>query len=308
MRVVLVTNGLRYGGAERIVEALAEGLVERGDRVHVVATTRDGPVGDLLRRKHIPVSVLSIKSPFDGRVPLKLARVAARFHADVMHSHLAVADIATALAQVFIPKTRIVSTVHSGYVDLGRNARRIWRLLLRRFDRVLAVSTAVERMLPRSIAPAIVRPSLVEEKEERFSREEARRRLNLPSDVKIVMAVGRLAAVKGYDVLASASRHLRTRGVRVLVIGEGPEHDALQKIGGLELLGSRDDASKLMAAADVLVSSSRSEGFPQTPLHAMAVSVPVVATDVGGTSEIVVDEETGLLVAPEDPRALARTS
>jgi glycosyltransferase involved in cell wall biosynthesis len=60
-----------------------------------------------------------------------------------------------------------------------------------------------------------------------------------------------------------------------------------------------------MIAADVVVSSSRSEGFPQAPLHAMAAGIPVVATRVGGTPEVVVGEETGVLVPAEDPRALA---
>jgi hypothetical protein len=182
MRIVLVTNGLRYGGAERVVEALAGGLVELGDRVHVVATTRDGPLGDALRKRGIPVSVLSIKSPLDARVPLKLAAVARRFGAEIMHSHLAVSDIATALAQLALPNTRIVSTVHSGYLDLGKNARRVWRLLLRRFDRVLAVSEPVRRLLPRSLEATIVRPSLIEDGEHLFTREEARRRLSIPND------------------------------------------------------------------------------------------------------------------------------
>lgn len=124
MRIVLVTNGLRYGGAERVVEALAEGLSARGDAVCVVATTRDGPVGDALRKRGIPVSILSIRSAFDARVPLELARIARRFGAEIIHSHLAVSDLATVLARTFLPGVRIVSTIHSGYLDLSKTTAR----------------------------------------------------------------------------------------------------------------------------------------------------------------------------------------
>jgi glycosyltransferase involved in cell wall biosynthesis len=305
VRVVLVTNGLRYGGAERIVEALAIGLAARGDDVSVIATTRDGPVGDALRARKIPVTILGIKSAYDARVPVALARAARRFGAEIIHSHLAVSDIATAAANLFAPNARIVSTVHSPYLGISRRVRALWRLALRRFDRVIAVSEPVRALLPRSTEAVIVYPSLFEEDGAKLTRVEARRRLGLPSDAKIAIAIGRLVRVKAFDVLAEAARMLKTAGARVIVIGEGPELEALELAGTLQLAGSRDDASEVLAAADVLVSASRSEGFPQTPLHAMALALPVVATDVGGTSEIVVDEKTGLLVRPEDPRALA---
>jgi glycosyltransferase involved in cell wall biosynthesis len=89
----------------------------------------------------------------------------------------------------------------------------------------------------------------------------------------------------------------------VLVIGDGAEREALLRFAHLELIGPRPDAGDLMAAADVIVCPSRTEGFPQTPLQAMFANVPVVATAVGGTFEIV-DERVGVLVPPEDPTAL----
>lgn len=307
MRVVLVTNGLEYGGAERLVEALATGLTAAGDQVHVVATTRGGPVRTALEARHIPVSVLSIQSPFDARVPLKLAQVAWRFSAEVMHSHLAVADIATASAQLLLPWVRLVSTVHSGYLDLGPRARRVWRLALRRFNRVLAVSDPVLGLLPRDLGAQVLRPSLIDLGAAGATcRAGARAALGVAPETPLVMAVGRLVPVKGFDVLAQAAARLTTPGARVLVIGDGPELERLRACRALELLGSREDAGPMLAAADVVVSASRSEGFPQTLLQAMAAGLPVVATDVGGTSEVVARDETGLLVPPEDPQALAQ--
>ncbi len=300
---MLVTNGLGYGGAERIVEALALALHERSEQhaVHVVATTRGGPVKDNLRRHGVPVSVLSIRSRVDVAVPLKIANVARRFRPDVLHSHLAVADIATALARPFLRGAKIMTTVHNRGVELDRFKRMLWHRALRRFDRVVAVSDSVrDALAPLGLAVHVEPPSLVD-LDAPLPRAEARRALGIDVDTPLVLGVGRLAPIKGFDVLAAAATRL-TRPARVAVIGEGPERGNL---GRLELLGAKEDAAALLAAADVVVCPSRSEGFPQVPLQAMAAEVPVIGTDVPGLSEVVEPDVTGLLVRSEDPAGLA---
>ena len=301
---MLVTNGLGFGGAERIVEALAHGLIAGGDAVHVVATTRGGPIRDALRAAHVPVSVLHIGSQLDFRVPLKLANVARNFRPDVLHSHLAVADIASALAQPLIRNVRLVTTVHNTGIELDRFKLGLWQLALRRFDKVLAVSEQVRRGIGVRREIGLARPSLVELEAPGLSRSAARQRIGIDDRVPLVMSVGRLTPIKGFDVLKAAATLVKAEGVRFVVIGEGEERRALEG-GPLELIGARDDAAALLAAADVVVCPSRSEGFPQIPLEAMAAGRPVIATRVGGTPEAVIDGETGVLVEPESPRALA---
>ena len=302
-RVLLVTNGLLYGGAERIVEALALDLTARGHAVRVVATTRDGPIGDALRAEGIPVDVLGIASATDVRVVQQLSAIAYAFSPDVVHSHLAVADIATAAAPL-PPHTRRISTVHNSGVELSLPKRLLWQAALHRFDRVVAVGEHVAQALPRTLAAVTLSPSLVEASRPHLTRAEAREALGVPIDAPLVLAVGRLAHVKGFDLLAPRTCVLRTRGALVRVIGEGPERATLEA-AGLTLLGARADAAALMVGADVVVCPSRSEGFPQVPLQAMAAARPVVATRVGGTPEIVQHGTTGVLVPPDDPEALA---
>lgn len=293
---MLVTCGLRYGGAERVVQALAEDLTDRGHAAMVVATTRGGPIGTALRHRGIPVQVLGLRSAVDLRVPGQLRRVIERFGPDVVHSHLAVADIAVTAARA----PGRVCTVHNPGVELSRFKRGLWRAVLPWFRIVTAVSETVRRALP--VDARVVHPSTISGDSPVLSRSEARRRLSLSEDAPVVLFVGRLSRVKGLDVLAAAAETLEPH-YRIVVVGEGPEHRALEGTR-LELVGARDDAADLMAAADVVVMPSRSEGFPQVPLQAMAAGVPVVGTAVGGTPEIVEHERTGLLVPPEDPEAL----
>jgi glycosyltransferase involved in cell wall biosynthesis len=305
VRILLVTNGLRYGGAERIVEALALDLAAQGDQVAVAATTRGGPIKESLERAGIPVEVLGIASPLDARIPFRLAALARRFGAQVIHSHLAVSDLATALASPLIGRARLVSTVHNTGVELGRAKRSAWIAALHRFDRILAVSIAVRDRLvtaSRRLHPEVAHPSLIDAGASPLSRAEARARLGVGPDEALVVGIGRLMPVKGFDVLAAAAERL-ARGVRVVVIGDGPESARLG--GRLELAGGREDAALLLPAADVVACPSRSEGFPQVPLQAMAAARPVVASAIPGLSDIVVPGETGLLVPPEDAPALA---
>lgn len=302
-RILYVTNGLLYGGAERIIEALALDLAERGHTIQVVATTRDGPIGAHLREHGIPVDVLGIASSADARVIARLALIARRFRPDFVHSHLAVADIATALAP--LPRgTRRITTVHNPGVELDYLKTTLWRAALRRFDRVVAVGAHVRSRLSPALPCTIVNPSLIELATPAWERQRARAALGVPADVPLVLGVGRLSHVKGFDLLDPARCVLRTPGAILRVIGEGPERPALEALH-IPLAGSRNEAAELLAAADVVVCPSRSEGFPQVPLQAMAASVPVVATRVGGTPEVVVHESTGILVPPEDPAALA---
>jgi glycosyltransferase involved in cell wall biosynthesis len=123
--------------------------------------------------------------------------------------------------------------------------------------------------------------------------------------VPTVLSVGRLVLPKSFWVLREALERLEPGSFRALVAGEGPQRSYLIGVPGLEVLGERDDVPQLLAGADVFVLSTLSEGMPISVLEAMATGLPVVASAVGGIPEVVVDGETGLLVPPRDPEALA---
>jgi glycosyltransferase involved in cell wall biosynthesis len=121
-----------------------------------------------------------------------------------------------------------------------------------------------------------------------------------------IVSVGRFAYPKDFATLLEALALLET-DYRATLVGDGPDlaEVAAAVPDQVELLGARGDVSDLLARSDVFVLSSRSEGFPVSILEAMAAGLPVVATDVGGVAEAVVDGETGILVPAADPNALA---
>jgi glycosyltransferase involved in cell wall biosynthesis len=146
------------------------------------------------------------------------------------------------------------------------------------------------------------------------AHEQVRGELGIPLDAFAVGSVGRLHPQKGYDLLLQAVGFLHTRipTLRVLIVGEGEARPALEQQRrelGLEevviFAGERRDIPAMLSALDGFVSASRWEGLSNAVLEAAAAGLPVIATRVGGTPEIVLDGETGLLVEPEDAQGLA---
>lgn len=128
-----------------------------------------------------------------------------------------------------------------------------------------------------------------------------------------IAAVGTLKRLKGFDVLFQALARLRNeaRPFELLVAGEGPERDSLRYLAFslgvadcIRFLGEISDVPSLLAGAHLAVHPSRSEGLSNAVLEAMAEGLPVVATAVGGTPEMIIDGLRGLLVPPDDPPAL----
>jgi glycosyltransferase involved in cell wall biosynthesis len=141
-----------------------------------------------------------------------------------------------------------------------------------------------------------------------------RKALGIPVGSPVIGTVTRLEPQKANEVLLRAVARVVTRvpNLVTLIAGDGPQRKELQDLamhlglaGRVSFLGWRDDAVELLGVLDIFCMSSRWEGCPMVLLEAMAMRCPVVATDIGGVREIVVNEETGLLVAPDDSEALA---
>lgn len=133
-------------------------------------------------------------------------------------------------------------------------------------------------------------------------------------DRPTAITVARLSAEKDLETMLQAAKIVAERQptFRLVIVGDGPEranlHATARRLGldqVVSFLGERNDVAELLAQAAFFVCSSRTEGISLTLLEAMATELPVIATEVGGNPEVVVDQSTGMLVPPRDPRALA---
>ena len=314
VRVLHVVSLLGQGGMEAGVMKLVTGC----DPARVTAdvcTLEPARAFQQMFTGDSQLHELSRKSAFDVRLVASLAAIMRRRRIDVVHTHawgtLVEGWTAARLAGV----KHVVHGEHGTMETRPMNVavqRRLWR----RVDKLLAVSRdlagrmAATTGIPRSCIEVI--PNGVDFGDP-MPREAARAALSLGQDAFVALAVGRLVPVKNYRLLLAAARALASTipHCQFLIAGDGPlkaeleREIAAQNLGGtVKLLGLRQDIPALMAAANVFVLTSSSEGMSNTILEAMAAARPVVATRVGGNPELVQEGITGLLIDPKAPTEL----
>jgi glycosyltransferase involved in cell wall biosynthesis len=305
---VLHVVGPSAGGIRRHVAVLSDGLERRGWDVTVAAPTG---VMDGLGRSSIEVPVsLGARAPKAIRSLRPLVR-----DADVVHAHGLTAGW---LAWAAGAADRLVVTVHNLVLDeaAGRSAPLLRRLEGALPDRAREVIVISEQMRRRfdpdgTDEHLVVIPPVGPEPVAHRSRDDVRAELGLDERTSLLVLVGRLHPQKGIGTALDALARLDS-GVHLAIVGDGPSRPDIEaqiaRLGLVErvhLLGRRDDAADFFAAADVVVVSSIWEGFGLVVAEALHLGRPVVATAVGPIPSMVVDGETGRLVPPSDPVAMA---
>jgi glycosyltransferase involved in cell wall biosynthesis len=328
---VVVVSGIwppDPGGPASHAPALADFLAERGHDVQVVTTATAEPT-----QRRYPVHWAQRRSPLRHAQAARLVREVAR-GADVVYatSMIRRAAIGSRLARrplvVKLVSDEVFERAARGgrYVGTLDEFQRIGggaRVRFLRASRNAALKTASHVFCPSAYlrdvalrwgldaARVSVLPNPAPEIPPMPPREQLRDELGLERDVLVF--AGRLGPQKALDVGLQALA--TTADVTLVVAGEGPERDALERrVGELDLdgrvrfLGSvpRERVLRLFRAADASLLPSVWENFPHTVVESLAVGCPVIATAVGGVPEVVRDGENGLLVAPGDPAALAK--
>jgi len=301
----------------------------------VVGVCADGPLLAQVRAQGFRVETVPLKrsaNPRHGLAALvALIRLLRRERVDLLHVHTPIGALIGRLAAPFARPGRLVYTAHGFYFHermpwpkraahialewlLGRmtdtlftqseeDAATARRLRLCRTGDVVAIGNGSD--------PARFRPDA-----DGADRVRVRAELGTPADRPVIVCVGRLVAEKGIPELIAAMREV---DAELWVIGERLESD---HAGGIDdalaaarddavlgarvrLLGYRADVPDLLRAADVYTLPSHREGMPRSIIEAMLTGLPVVATDIRGSREEVVDRETGALVSVGEPTALA---
>ena len=331
MKVLHIIESLGRAGAEQVLVNLLPELNARGIENEVAVLWPSYELQSALENRGVRVHRLNFAYARRWNLAAgaeKVRRLARRNGYDILHSHLLFANFYTAAARPLPKNPRRVVTLHNTDFDffehsaVGQIADRIVPTVLRRgFDACTAVSRPVKahfethvpglhpqwipNAFPISLAPD---PGL--------NRNSIRHSLSVPADTSLIVTVARLATEKGHQHLFEALQVLATRDLcpYLLLLGDGPRREELETLAKSLGLSKRvifggvlphDEMMPLVQSADLFVLPSLQEGFGLAPAEAMLLERPTITTNVGGLTDLIESEVSGLLVSPEASSALA---
>ena len=322
MRVAMIIDSLRIGGAQKLVTQFVSAVSSRTIESTVISLRGDAVASnlDIIHSAGVEVESFPSRSLLDVGRFMRLIRYLREEKFDLIHTHLSYANVLGCLAGLFagIP---VIATLHSTGHDPEQKSRLITRLeevILRYFaSRILAVGHTVAAtfqdrlgsramdVIPNGVpAPVNLSPQ---------ARQQLRREIAGDENRVIIISIGRFVPAKGYEDMINAFAILHRRDPRpVLVIaGVGKLFEKIKcQISELQLenavncLGARNDVPQLLAASDIYASSSHWEGLPVALLEAMMAGLPTVATSVGDIPKVVTPA-MGIIVPPHEPACLA---
>lgn len=327
IRVLYVVENTSFGGGERGFGQLAIGLNQ--DRFHTaLAAHPGGKLEEIAREAQIPFFPLDMSRKVNFRTISNLSSLITQNRIDIAHSMGTRTDFFARLACSRKPSTAIVCTVAmlvDGFdVDLLRKTvyKIADRYSARHVTRYITVSRALKDRLvrergipPDKISVIYNGVELDQYNPNLYLSEETRRTLGIRNNYPIIGTVGRLVYQKGFSYFLEAAKqvYLEKKQVQFVIVGHGREEANLKYLAeslGIShvcsFVGLRFDIAQLLSAFDVFVLSSILEGLPRIVIEAMAMKRPIVASDIDGVREQLRHNETGLLVPPADPKALAQ--
>ncbi len=332
LRLLWLIDSLNVGGAETLAVTFAQ-HVNRDEVdlfVCAIATVNGNPLEAELRAAGIPTVNLGARNLRDLAAFRRLLRFVRENRIELVHAHLTYASIwasllsrLTGVPAIASLHVRVASTReqektegHRKRVDLRD---RLMRFAVRRWAaRLVMVSAALrdDYLAGGGLDPAKIRVVHNGIEVDRFDRDRAEtrarltRELDLPADAPLLVTVSVLRPGKGVEVLLAAMEKIPN--AYVVIIGDGSMREEWQRLARergiadrVRWAGFRRDVDALLAGCDLMVHPSLDDAFPTVLLEASAASLPIVASNLGGIPEIVVQNETGALVPKGDPDALA---
>jgi glycosyltransferase involved in cell wall biosynthesis len=317
VRVAHLVIGGDVAGGQLVALRLSHALHERGDDALFVAPAR-GAFTERAESEGYRVLLADVGRLHRARGALALSRALKATRTDVLHTHTLAAANALGRTAAGLARVPVVSHLH-----IENTFRAATRPLLsaadnltaRRCAALLAVSEDTRRAYERQGYPNRIEVVYNGVDLDGVGPRGVRAELGIPESVPLIGEIGRLCDVKGQRELIEALVQLPD--ARAVLVGADLERGGAfqvelereaNRLGVADRVvfaGAREDARDVLAEVDVLALPSWTEGLPLVVLEAMARHKPVVATPVGGTPEVVLDGETGLLVPPRDPDALA---
>ena len=330
LRVMLMTDEMEVGGSQRQIVQLAMGLKERGIECVVLYFIKPSFLVDRLHAAGIQTLRVDKRRRVDPEFVWKLRQAIRQWAPDVLHCYSFTAELWGAIATRLLPASErptLITSVRGTYEWYSANQWRMKHWASQRSQGIISNSREGAEYAARQMGLPMSRFSIVHNGVEvpeppadavaALRKEYTATTPNGQADAPfetLLLFVGRLVEHKNLPRLLDAFARVAAERphVRLLLVGGGPLHDTLAaRIRELKLderallLGERSDVAALMKAADLLVAPSLREGMSNVILEAMALGLPVLATRVGGTPEVIEDGRHGVLVDPTDTQALA---
>lgn len=329
--------GSRAGGILRFSTELSRALIQRNFDVHLGGLFDFGTSIEkdiLLRLKAEGIDAFCAtewneRSPQYSffRAVRALWNWQSRHKAKIIHSHSEFGDVAALILKFHPTRPFVVRTVHYPFHKEWR--KRPWRRMVLTnflypllFDSEIGINqTITDRLDSRHLSKILKRRALciynaidLDRFKKPVNRESKRESLKIPNDVPLVGTIGRLTEQKGYSFFIDAIPMVLKENpdVHFIIVGDGELSESLQRLAAsygvdhrVMFTGPRSDIEEIFACLDLFVSSSLWEGLPTVILESMAANVPIVATDIPGTRDLIQDGYNGWLVPPGNAYALA---
>ena len=308
-------------GTEIATYNTAKHLARMGHEVHVITSLDKGLPRESMENGFYVHRIFWRKIRFLGVMSfwVKIFWCLKTIKPDIVHAQSIGMGIPGFLAKTFLKMPFVVYGRGSDVYLPSTFKNTISKLALKNAESVIALTedmkSEMQKLCDRDI---LVIPNGIDlEKFKNLSRKDIRKRLEIKDNEKIITFVGTLRPVKGVKYLIKAMELIikKNENLKLMLVGDGEEREELERLVEeldlkecVKFIGrvQNEEIPQYMAASDVFVLPSLSEGFPVVTLEAMASGLAIIATSVGGLPEIIEDGENGFLVEPKNPKEIAK--
>lgn len=322
MRIGLIIDTFNIGGAETMVFETAK-LLKNDGHTPVLLHFGSEYVGSFCTEENIEHHLIPNRRFYKKTVLLPFFAFNTRsfvknLNLDCLHAHLFGPIVAFA-PLAWMSKLPFVGTLHDEYMVKDAPHRVLLLKIALMFKaKLVTVSNPMKAFYVKTLNCKSEKityiPNCTRLNENLKNRQSIRESLGLQDQDIAIITVGRLVQLKRFDIFIDALAGLNNQhSLKAFIVGDGPEHDKLKhqltSLGlndTINMLGERGDVEELLAAADIFTLTSETEGMSKSILEALAANLPVVATNVGGNKDLVIQEKNGYILDDHAPSSLTQ--
>lgn len=320
VNLLFINYSFNIGGIETLILNMCKVLDKDKFNIYICSFKEDNVLENEFKDLGIPIHIIAKKEGIDISLIFKLRKLLRKLNIDIVHTHNSAQWFYGVLACIGLHKPYLIHTQHS-VLEKGRGKLLYsLRYLAKKTAFIVCVAKYVadymlnEGRLNTEKVKVIYNGITIDRFAVEINKQQIKSSLNIPHDCKLIGIIARLALIKDHRTLLDAFKYVvqKINNVKLLVVGDGELLKKLEEYSkelAIEnkviFLGKKRDIPEILNILDLFVLSSVNEGMSITLLEAMAASLPIVATEVGGNSEVVVHNKTGILVPSQDPEKMA---